>query len=293
MEGVKHRKTVGYLHGHLEHHLDHIAPFCSLQGYDLIVTEEELYTLATRYYPDLKVVFCSPVKAPFLITEKYDVVITTLPRPLFDDIFLIAELTCGKRLKTCWLPHGYSDKGNLEALRNEETLLVYNRGAYPVAAGQEEVALGNFRAAYFQKHHAFYTTLLNSMKVKESFVLYAPTWGRDLEEEVVGLPDILIKPHPNDAETPLALHYKERFGMVWLDHFPPVYPLLERAACLVTDASSIAYDFLYFNRPLFFLTKKETPIHACGEPFSQAFKPQEHLQTIRSATYAKIFGATC
>ena len=250
-----------------------------------------MYALATRYYPDLKVQLYSPLEAPFLVTEQYDFVITTLPRPLFDDIFLIAELTCGKRLKTGWLPHGYSDKGNLEALQHEETLFVYSLGAYPITPTQTAVVVGNFRAAYFQRHRAFYTALLNSLKIKESFTFYAPTWGRPLDETLLHLPALIIKPHPNEAETPLALQYREQYKEAWLDHFPPIYPLLERTTRLITDASSIGYDYLYFNRPMFFLTEATTPIHACGERIL-SHSTQENLQPVRAATYAKIFGVS-
>jgi hypothetical protein len=260
--------------------------------------------LAKLYYPDLEIFCWGPLEAPFKITEHFDCVVTTLPRALFDDIFFIAEASMGKRLKTAWLPHGHSDKGNLELLIAEETLLVYSANFISPAAHQTVIPMGNFRARYFERHRSFYNDLLGSMGLGKNFVLYAPTWddssslGNSVDTLIEKLSDfpLVIKPHPNEAQTPQSLQRKLRHSC-WLDNFPPIYPLLEKASHLIGDFSSIGYDFLYFNRPMFFLSgkNKPAPLHRCGKIVELSDLPsvlnesQEELRSIRQEVYTQVF----
>jgi len=300
--------SAGYLHGNLEHHLDHLAPFCSLMNWPLIVTESEMFELAKLYYPELEVRLHHPLQAPFEVTDQFNFIVTTLPRALFDDIFCIAELTLGKRLKTGWLPHGHSDKENLEPLAKEETLFVYGPNFICGTSSQTLVPIGNFRAVYFQKHRHFYSTLLDSLNIKQSFILYAPTWNdarnsSSLENAadilIQNLSDFpfLIKPHPNETQTPRSIQRKLS-STCWLDNFPPIYPLLERTSHLIGDFSSIGYDFLHFNRPMFFLKgqNKAAPLHKMGKTVNatdlpaELHLPQHNLHAAREALYHATFG---
>jgi CDP-glycerol glycerophosphotransferase (TagB/SpsB family) len=64
-----------------------------------------------------------------------------------------------------------------------------------------------------------------------------------------------VKPHPNTERK-----YKielTRTKVRLLEHFPPIYPLLDRTDAYIGDMSSIGYDFLAYERPLFFLTKEK------------------------------------
>ena len=266
-------KHAGYLQGNLEHHLDHLAPFCSLMGWPLIVTDEEIFKLGLAYYPDLTLHLWNVLEAPFEVTKQFDVIVTTLPRIAFDEIFFIAEASLNKRLKTIWLPHGNSDKVHLlpwmEALRFEEAAFVYGSKMIDFLAQKNVkiptiIHVGNFRYIYFQKHRQFYENLLDSMGLKKSFILYAPTWkdaedsssfDRAIDEVIERLSHLplVIKPHPNESEDIRVIQRKLTCTASWLDHFPPIYPLLERTSHLLGDFSSIGYDFLQFNRPMFFL----------------------------------------
>jgi hypothetical protein len=262
----------GYLQGNLEHHLDHLAPFCSLMGWPLVLTDESIYQLARLYYPDLTLILWSPLEAPFETTKQFDTIVTTLPRSSFDEFFFIAEAALRKRLKTLWLPHGNSDKGHLlpwmEALEGEETALVYGPKMIDFLDQKKVkisniIPVGNFRYLYFQKHRKFYEELLDSMGLKKSFILYAPTW-KDAENSssyeafidsvIQQLSDfpLVVKPHPNESEDIRVIKKKLIGKCVFLDHFPPIYPLLQRTSHLLGDFSSIGYDFLMFCRPMFF-----------------------------------------
>ncbi len=307
----------GYLQGNLEHHVDHLAPLCSLMGWPLIVTNEEIYKLAEAYYPDLTLHLWSPLEAPFKVTEQFDTVVTTLPRISFDEIFFIAEAALRKRLKTIWLPHGNSDKGDvlpwMEALRDEEAAFVY--GPKMVDFLREKnvhiphlISIGNFRYLYFKKHQSFYENLLNEMGLSSSFVLYAPTWrdaenSSSFEEHVDALIQqlayvrLVIKPHPNELEEIGVIQRQLRTQVQWVTHFPPIYPLLSRASHLIGDFSSIGYDFLQFNRPLIFLNSKKSAgkfLHAYGTTalpnelyLDQLVHPSEKIEALKTYTFGE------
>ncbi len=75
------------------------------------------------------------------------------------------------------------------------------------------------------------------------------------------LPDnfnLIIKPHPNlkwqrDGQADdLLSKYQDKPNLCILWEFPPIYPLLEIVDIYLGDMSSIGYDFLTFNRPMFF-----------------------------------------
>jgi CDP-glycerol glycerophosphotransferase (TagB/SpsB family) len=126
------------------------------------------------------------------------------------------------------------------------------------------IPIGNFRYLYFKRHEKFYETLLDAAGLKKSFILYAPTWkdaensssferaASEVAQRLSHLP-LVIKPHPNDLENIRVIQEQQMSKATWLTHFPPIYPLLARTSHLIGDFSSIGYDFLMFNRPMFFL----------------------------------------
>ena len=101
-------------------------------------------------------------------------------------------------------------------------------------------------------------------------ILYAPThgalssffsWGESI---CAALPDgcnVIVKPHPSLATTGVAenarvlARVREAFlarGALWLPHEPDVMPLMAAADVLITDYSSVAEEFLIFDKPLIF-----------------------------------------
>jgi len=68
----------------------------------------------------------------------------------------------------------------------------------------------------------------------------------------------LIKLHPVDHDIFATIIKKIRklnlVNLVFLDPLKDIYPLLRHVDLLVTDYSSIAYDFLYTGRPMIFYT---------------------------------------
>ncbi len=282
------------------HYLDHLAPFCALTGAPLIVCEEKAAHLARDFYPDLLVI---QKEALGLQLPKW--VITCDNGPILQAAFP------GQEIKTLWLPHGNSDKGwegpFFEGVG--EIALVYGQKMidfmHRKRAHPKTIRVGNFRWHYYQKHRSFYANLVP----KTTGILYAPTWDDSenncsfwtafprLADSVKG--NLFIKLHPNtlsrfEPELEILMgRYAKRKNLIFLPHFPPIYPLLERCEAYIGDMSSIGYDFLKFDRPLFFLNaNREMPLFRCGQsidPQKWTFEKQEALSKTRKEMYSYTF----
>jgi CDP-glycerol glycerophosphotransferase (TagB/SpsB family) len=103
-------------------------------------------------------------------------------------------------------------------------------------------------------------------------ILYAPThgalssfykWGLRICQSVPSECNLIVKPHPSllttiasdksGAEAIFAVteHIKARGGM-WIPFEPDVMPAMAASDMLVTDYSSVAEEYLVFDRPLAF-----------------------------------------
>lgn len=269
-------EIAGILPGIDLHHLDHLAPLCSLLEIPLVVTDETIFALAQQYYPDLRLLFCSPLEMPLFFLNTFDCALTCLPRPLIDLLFFTGEST--SRVRTIWCPHGNSDKGwkapLMEGLKEEQLLLTYGNRMRLFLKAKGIVAptlsIGNYRLLYYQRHLRFYQTLFPPPR--RPTLLYAPTW-QDLEHSsslegvwkyLVQQPlkefDLLIKPHPHlQTQYCSLLDYLKNYATI-LEDLPPIYPLLQQIALYMGDMSSVGYDFLFFNRPMLFFNSNRRDI---------------------------------
>lgn len=305
------------------HHLDHLAPLCSLLEIPLIVSTQEQQRLAALYYPELII---RPLESAETIVKEYDRLITTAPRALFDRTFFFAQHLLGKEIKTLWLPHGNSDKGRespfMEGLREEETLLVYGplMEAFLKEKGVigQQITIGNYRLAYFEQHRSFYESHLPPLR-KMPTLLWAPTWVDEeksssfqiaLKPLLENLPSrwqLIIKLHPHlyqqfDSQIlVLKSQIEERPNLLLVEEFPAIYPLLDKVDLYIGDRSSIGYDFLAFDRPMVFFDEPNPnlPLLSCGplanasDPYSaiaeELSHPKRHALQ-RRALYERTFG---
>jgi hypothetical protein len=278
-----------FLYGPETHHLDHLAPLCDLLGIPLIVTEESIALLAKRYYPMVDVILYDYLSVAETVVQNFDQLFYSMPRPLFDEIFFFAEQFLKKKVRTIWCPHGNSDKGHnsffMEALQKEEAALLYGEKMIDFLKKKQafhqlksHVALGNFRYTFFKRHALFYRQLVDQeitdkLPPASKTLLYAPTW-QDCEKSssffsatphliqklprhsnlIIKLHPNLPKTHPEETEMLIEQHSKNP-NILFLHDFSPIYPLLEKIDIYIGDMSSIGYDFLTFNRPLFFLNQ--------------------------------------
>ncbi|MBI5346529.1 MAG: CDP-glycerol glycerophosphotransferase family protein [Chlamydiae bacterium] len=287
---MKHPKVATLIYGLQLNYLDHLAPLSCLLNIDLITNEEKVAILAKKYYPDLKLKYRDYRDFNLFIAQEYDRIIYCYTRPFFDLHFSLNLNQIGKKIDTIWAPHGNSDKGHLapymQALATEESAIIYGNKMLDfikekkVLKGiKNRFVLGNFRKTYFLQNQKFYKKILKKEllpKIQKNLltILYAPTWD-DLEnscsfwniyEELFStLPphyNLIVKLHPNTmikhALQIEALQEKySKKNIFFINDFPCIYPLLSLCDIYLGDMSSIGYDFLYFNKPMFFLNPNQ------------------------------------
>lgn len=309
------------------HYIDHLAPFCSLQKWPLLVVEDLVAEFCKAYYPNLEVIQTGIWNIPFPKR-----LVSCYPEKLLRSAFPFMPAPT----QMLWLPHGNSDKGwkfpSFEAL-SKETALIYGKKMGDFLSAKNPsiptVSIGNFRLHYWMQHRGFYDELIaKTIPFREGtkVYLYAPTWD-DAEKNCSFwdcfsklkslLPDgsaLLIKVHPNtEKQYPEVLERlkgssKQSPPHIWfLESFPPIYPLLNRCSAYIGDMSSIGYDFLYWNRPMYFINQKRSDpkidpslfLHRCGhsvlrEHLSSVFSIPDspHLQNARRQVYAYTFDKT-
>lgn len=313
----------GLVYGNQPHHLDHLATLCACLDIPLVVTDEGLEKQAKHYYPQLVIFFFSSLEAPQQLIQNYDVILTTMPLDLFDSFFFLAKKLTNKSPLTVWCPHGNSDKGNdiffMEALSKEKAIFVYGEKMLDFLKEKKAlqptcstISIGNYRHEFYKNHQKFYQKLatqeiLSKFAKNQPTYLYAPTWNDyekvssfhlacpHLLETLPETINLIVKLHPNTllAEDlrikKLIWKYESTPNILFLEDFPLVYPLLDIIDLYIGDTSSIGYDCLTFNKPLFFLnTQDHLPNHylyQCGtvlqkEDFSNIYaKIQENLLT--------------
>lgn len=315
-------RCAALLYGAQLQYLDHLAPLCALMGMPLIVTEEKFAELTRNYYPSVQVLLYDYHSIAHEVASGYDIIFHSLPRDLFDEVFFFAQKLLQKKVHTIWCPHGNSDKGNasffMEALRKEEVVLVYGKQMIEFLKRKgvfdhlkAHVLVGNYRHQYYLKHKPFYDNvaereITRHLNPENRTLLYAPTW-KDYEDSssfdqalipmIENLPpgnNLIVKLHPNllfqeeFAIDRIVDKYSGKDNLLFLNAFPPVFPVLERCDAYIGDMSSIGYDFLLFNRPMFFLNAKSRStedaglyLYRCGveikpEKFTQIYQEIEH-----------------
>jgi hypothetical protein len=303
------------------HALDHIAPLADLMNMPLIVTEARNEELARRYYPQIEVECMPDLESQLaLIAERYDV--------LFECKYWAPHLKAifrelyNKEMRLVFCPHGQSDKGFKAPLLApyawQDAVLLYGElliqmlkdlGIWPSIS--QYAVVGNYRLAFYQKYRSFYDDLIEKeihLDKKKKTLLYAPTW-RDADgassffsqgaKVISQLPsdwNLIIKVHPLLEQRDPAHFYSiaaladNKPNAFLIHEFPLVYPLLARSDIYLGDASSVGYDFLYFQRPLYFFPADYLgKLHGCGQTidadqniYLQLEKPKRYEEAQRN-----------
>jgi UDP-N-acetylglucosamine 2-epimerase len=312
-------------------HLDHLGVLADLLEIPLIVTEEKTFLLAKKYYPNLKIFLKDPNELSIDFLAQFDQLLQCGQFFALELVPLI-ELLHQKRIRICFCPHGNSDKGHLaKTLPKQDIAFVYGNQMkdFFLKKGGEYNALittGNYRFLYYRKNQSFYdkwadTEVFSKLDSKRKTLLYAPTWndgenlttlfaeGERIIKELTQKFNVIIKLHPlleehHPAEIAYLISlYEKTPHLLILQDFPPIYPLLARTSAYIGDFSSIGYDFLLFDRPLFFLNPSNTTplLHKSGMTippntntchFIEAkwHENQNQFQAIRRKTYQYAFG---
>jgi CDP-glycerol glycerophosphotransferase (TagB/SpsB family) len=203
-------------------------------------------------------------------------------------------------MQLIFCPHGQSDKGLnaplLAPFGTQDAVLLYGdlliemlktTNVWPSIT--RYALVGNYRLTYYLQNRQFMDDLVKkhifSHLPQQPTLLYAPTW-QDADESssffnemfdlLRNLPshwNLIIKPHPRlEEKTPAQFHkllnYAEKHtNALIVTDFPFVYPILAQSNAYLGDFSSVGYDFLYFQKPMFFFSHpilKPGRLQTCG-----------------------------
>jgi len=267
------------------HLIDHLAPLCEKLNCPLITAEKKVADLAFSYYPSIKTLYVPYNELTLRYLSSYDTLISsTFWKPLQKKLF---QMLFSKDINLVFLPHGNSDKGHIKPLLEpyafQDHVFLYGNQMIEHLKKREVFdqlksysIIGNHRLDYYQKHQehfdAFtYKKVFSHLNPENKTLLYAPTWNdyenlgsfASFSQRLVdGLPDnlnLIIKPHPLIKERSIEQYVQlsvNKKNILLLEDFPPVYPLLAKVDGYIGDFSSVGYDFLYFQKPMFFFDKE-------------------------------------
>ena len=322
-------------------HLDHLSPIAYLMNVPMLIDEEFLIDTMQRYYPQVETVYVDHhAKILETIANNFDFLFVSCSNyradlsPLFEIIFR-------KNIHFWYCPHGNSDK-MYKQFENQEFVFIYGNqmkerlnkaGYYHTYDGI--VRTGNYRLYFYRKYQEFYDRLVekdifSKLSKKNRTILYAPTWIDqeknssyfDITHSMIDqLPDnynLIIKIHPwmVHQKAGYIAHIEEccndRPNLSVLPLYPLIYPILKRTDIYLGDFSSVGYDFLYYNRPMFFFEPKNriktrsysNYLHCCGIVIPQSYysslfsfienhldcQEAEELKRWRRHTYADAYG---
>lgn len=272
------------------HHVEHLAPLCSLINMPLIALNEQTYHTALDYYPNIRV----EIRGSYDSRDQIAAM-----RALFKSEFHSARAVYysnlytrsrlreifehrSQPLRVVYCPHGFSEKRqrwSAMAGYQDVTLLhginsLRQLASFGVAHELSmPLYVGDYRFRFYREYQNFFDELLRLeiewMSTRPT-VLYAPTWEDGtgscsasivLELILSNLPaniNLLVKPHPllyrSDMFRRIGSALPGTHANVRFASCPAlVFPYLERAAAFIGDMSSIGYDCLLYKFPLFFL----------------------------------------
>jgi hypothetical protein len=245
---------------------------------------QKIYEEGIKYYKDVLFIL-----SPFdlkSIAKDYNLILSSskYSKTILENFFEGAGIT---HMRYCFCPHGLSDKEDLSSYSdgNQDLSLVYGRKQIHDYKGFENYFItGNYRKAYFERFKKFQMDKVGEIinfKDKKPTILFAPTWDdkqnetsfkmwKDLIEGAKNTYNVVLKFHPllfrlNSSEVYAALaHDRIRPNIRAVEEYIPIYPLLEKTDIYLGDYSSIGYDFLSLNRPLFFLGNTKTLLQSTG-----------------------------
>lgn len=262
--------------------IDHLVPLCAALKMPLFCSHPDVRLAAELFYPDIELISQIESFSTFFYVE---------PTRLGTGRFCLDHKVLDHVRGVCAF-HGNSSKNRdsfwIERFADEEVVLVY--GDFFLKFLQEKnvlskikkiVRTGNFRYRYYKDNQEFFDKVATPFvfaEKKRKTILYAPTWQYDdkkssyysnffqMYDKVLGsIPDdfqMIVKLHPfsfrlyPDKVQKIKEKYQDKSNILFLDENPLIYPILQTVDICLGDYSSISYDFLTFNRPLFFLTEQ-------------------------------------
>lgn len=269
------------------HWLDHLCPLAHFLDLPIFVNDKTFEAHIQNFYPQTTPIFV-PLRdfTMNFIEKNVDVLISSSQSSLFELTYFTKNLY-NKNIRYIYLPHGNSDKGfsshYIDYLKNQDMSFYYGdhmldhlkkRKILPTL--NNVIRTGNFRWKYFEKFKKFYEDkadkhVYSFFKKKQKTILYAPTWNDfenlgsfyEIAEPLLkNLPkhyNVIIKLHPflEDLDPAkiyqLIYPFEKLSNVIVLKNYHCIYSILSKTDIYLGDFSSIGYDALSFDIPLFFL----------------------------------------
>lgn len=324
--------------------LDHLGVLAAILEIPLIVTEQKTYDLAASLYPQVNTILMDQADITLsFLAENFDILFVS-SKLWAIEYYPMFPLFCNKNMRIVYCPHGNSDKGHTvteELPAAEDISLVYGDHMLDLLKDtgvlkniNQTIATGNYRHSFFRQHQDFYQkwandAVLSKLDRTKTTIFYAPTWqGTEnpssfytdceaLIKQITPPFNLLIKLHPYLYErdliktTLIVERYKDHPQVLFLEDFPPIYPLMALADAYLGDFSSIGYDFLSFDKPMYFFNPGNSDLHQdrgrflhrCGMEISTKSKEnvfdliartlsenQSQFSQIRKEIYQYTFG---
>lgn len=271
--------------------LDHLVPICHLFDIPLITDNQELLLTLENYYPPTKSFFTKNIDNTL---EPYSALFYAQPSRLFPYGFHFSDHHLLQKKRSIFTYHGFSEKYIddfwFERFLDEDLVLIHGPSMQKQLQKKgiwnkikNPIICGNLRSQFYDKHKVFFEKKIKALYPPNSKkkILWAPSWNLGnfsssslplslIEKNLSTIPEdyeLLIKLHPLQEEEwdQFKNACKGHPSIIFIKDCPLVYPLLAEADFLLSDVSSVAYDFLVFNRPMLFFPTSTAPIlHTLG-----------------------------
>lgn len=267
------------------HFTDHLAAVAVATNTPLIFTDENLYEQSLQLYPSLRAELHS---WQTFSAQQYDALFVS-------EMWSREKRRAAQRVVHC--PHGFSDKAFwFKQCSSQDITLVYGQNMIDMVTEVSNpfnyVVVGNLRYQYYKEHSAAFQKIVqrevfSRFTKRQTTIFYAPTWrdcenstsffeaARALLQELPSYYNLIVKLHPNlegDQERIVEVYeiisqFEKRANILFLSNFPLIYPLIANCDIYIGDRSAVGYDWLAFNKPMFFLSRREQTlpkISCCG-----------------------------
>jgi hypothetical protein len=294
------KRWIAYHNGPVTH-LDHLGVLCIELGLPLVTPDHPTYLLGQKIYPQLHIELIEEENILSFLAQNCD---TLFGCGKYWTASLHTEfaLFFNKKMRFVFCPHGNSDKGRTLHVNGphpmQDVVLFYGeqmRKLWEKTGMLRHIQAwtfsGNYRKVHYAKHKEHYASLVAPIFAKFSAsrktLLYAPTWpDKENPTPVVDAIEPLMENLGDDLQLLLKLHplflekhpyfcerYQDNAYVAVVPEWMPIYPLLEEIDLYLGDFSSIAYDVLSFDHPLYFLIDdrsswSSTDLSRVGDTFS-------------------------
>lgn len=309
-------KGVGVVPGPRTSFLDHLMPICHLMEVPIHCADEWVATCALQFYPKIEVVNDD--------LSTYQTFYVVEPCRLHEKSIQFEQFFHTGEFKTVAGFHGNPDKFReifwIERYVDEDVILIYGQHLidYLKEKGvwdrlKKTVRIGNLRYAFYKQHQDFFDSVASPHLFPDKqrkTLLWAPTWSYGHTADASPFFEIypmVLDTIPEAYQMFVKLHpymfrlfpekvaeLKQEYEHVnFIGEIPLIYPFLNQVDIYLGDYSSVAYDFLSFNRPIFFLGGKQAEWGIKVEDPTRLFQEVEQpdrLADARQKIYEYVFG---